>query len=711
MRNAGSSIDPPSDPFAAVRPESPVAPPADRRFSNDQTNGRSAGRKKLPPGVSPLPPGVSPDIFAQTPPHAGNGPSGQPGTLPPPAPPPQPWPMTTSVRVRRTGDDLTAEPSVVIAQEPVESRSRWRALWLVTGGLAFLFVLAYAIPATYMWGRVLPGTHVADVRIGGLTETEAIDRLHERFDGKDLEPVGLMVDGRRVDVLEPRDAGLTIDVEATVADAQTGFPSPLAVWQALTGENDLPLRISVNTAKFAQRIRKVAKQVDRPAGEGAIVYKGVRAQVVPPKDGAVLDQGATAEAIKRAFVNAPVSVALPVSPVRSRAGREAFDQALGMARSAVAAPITLVNGDRRVRLSRQVIAAGLKFVADEHGVVRPRFDAWKAVKGLETRLVGVAEAPREAGFVIENGAPKLVHARTGKGVDATQLAAAVAKVITDGGGRTIPVSLAIIQPTLTDEAAVKLGVKEKVHESTTTFPCCVARVVNIHKAADLVDGIVVKPGETFSLNEVIKAPDADRGFVPAQAIVDDHLAITMGGGVSQLATTMYMAAYFAGLEDVEHTPHQFHVRRYLPGQDAAVSYPDQDLRWRNDSEYGVLIKTAYTGTSVTVALWSTRQYDRVEAETSQRSDVTQPETRSESGPGCLPMEGAPGFTVTLTRVFYKDGKVVKRDRPQTTVYEPQAKVICEQARSSPPARRGGPSGQDAVELPGPEGTIDGDTGD
>jgi vancomycin resistance protein YoaR len=704
VRNAGASIDPPPDPFAAVRPDSPVVLPAHRQYSKDSSPERPAGRKKLPPGVSPLPPGVSPGIFPPT-----SSPGGQPGvTLPPPAPA-QPWPMTASVRVRRSGDDPKVEPSVVIVPEPPESSSRLRLLLLLTGGLTFLFLLAYGIPATYMWGRVLPGTHVAGVRIGGLTETAAIDRVRQRFDGKDQQSLGLMLNGRRVAVLDPRDAGLTIDVEATVADAQTGFPTPFAVWQALIGERDLPLRVSLNPTKLAQRVRKVAKTIDRPAREGSIVYRGTTPQIVPPKEGLVLDQRAAAEAIKRAFVEAPASVSLPVSLARPRAAKAAFDGTLTAARRAVAAPITLANGGRHVRLTPPVIAANLTFLADDRGAVRPQFQAQKAVTGLEARLVGVAEAPREAGFVIDNGAPRLVHARTGKGVDATQLTAAVAKVITGGGSRTIPVSLAVIQPSLTDEGAMKLGVKEKVGEFTTQFPCCAARVTNIQKAADLVDGLLVRPGQTFSLNEVIQDPDAARGFVPAQAIEDDHLVVAMGGGISQFATTMYNAAFFAGLEDVEHTANPFYVARYPAGRDAAVSYPDQDLRWRNDTEYGVMIKVSYTGTSVTVDLWSTRKYDRIGAETSGRSEVTQPDTNSDNAPGCIPMEGGPGFTVTVTRAFYMGGKVFKRDRPQTTVYQPQQKVVCDQGGPSTPdgtARRDRPNGQDAGKVASPGWTIE-----
>ncbi|RCG32234.1 hypothetical protein DQ384_06965 [Sphaerisporangium album] len=680
MRNAGASIDPPPDPFAAVRPETPVTLPADRQAPKGRQPGATPPKKKLPRGVTPLPPGVSPEIFALPPPSSmpsSSGPSsGQPGTLPPPAPPAQPWPMTGSARVRWSMDDPDGQPSIIMVPEPPPGRSRLRRLFVIAGGLALLFLFGYVIPATFMWGKVLPGTHVAGVEIGGLTETEALDRVHARFDGNDQQDLALLLRGRPLDKFKPAEVGLAIDAQATVAEAQTGFPTPVDVWQAFTGERELSLRISTNHVKLAQRVRKIAQTIDRPAREGRIVYEGMRPRVIPPREGVALDRQATEEAIKRAFVRPPASATLSVVTVRPKASQEAFSGFLDDARRAVSGPITLTNGSRRATLSPAVIAANLVFEPQQNGMVEPEFDARKAVGGVEAGLVGVTQAPRAAGFVIENGAPKLVPARPGKGIDDAELTSALARLIDQGGSRTIPVSLAVTQPPLTDAEALKLGVKQKVGEFTTYFSCCAARVTNIQRAARLVDGRVVRPGETFSLNEAIGAPAVARGFVAAQAIEDDHLVIAMGGGVSQFATTMYNAAYLAGMDDVEHTTHTFHVMRYPPGRDAAVQYPDQDLRWKNGTEYGVLITTASTGTSVTVELWSTKVYDRIEAETSERTAFTQPDTVTDDDPGCIPMHGGAGFTVTVTRVFTKDGEVVRRDKAQTTTYEPQRKVVC-----------------------------------
>ncbi|GAA1266779.1 VanW family protein [Sphaerisporangium rubeum] len=674
MRDAGPSVDPPSEPFLSTRRKN--------RSSDDRSQGDAeagAKKKRLPRGVSPLPPGVSPEVFE--PPASGSLPgAGVPSggvnrstPLPPPAPEAQLWTVSS-----RRGADIGGEPSVVIAPEAPEEEppSRLRTPLMIVGAFALLLLLAYAVPAMYMWGRVLPGTHVAGVRIGGMSETAAIDRVRQRFEGLERQPVPLVVDGRRVGVLDPQEAGLAFDVEATIASAQRGFPSPVAVVRALTSDREIPPLISVNTAKFASWLRGVAKDVDHPVREGAIVYTGTTPKVVPPRDGVALDQGAAAEVIKDAFLSRPPSITLPVVPVRARADTAAFNRRLTMAREAVAGPITLVNGARKVSLSPEVIAANLVFVSDTGGVVRPEFDAKTAVTGYESALVGSAQAARDAGFVIEGGTPRLVPARTGRGVDVKELCTAVSKAIAKGGDRTIPVALAITEPALRDEQAAKLGIKERISRYTSVFPCCAARVTNIQRAADLLDGHLVRPGETFSMNEVIGRPDKARGFVRAQLIDGDRLAIGMGGGVSQVVTTVYNAAFYAGMADLERVAHAFHVRRYPAGRDAVLSYPDHDMRFRNDSGYGVLIKAAYTDASVTIEMWSTKRYERVEPETSPKSGITQPRTVTDDSPGCLPMDGAPGFTVTVTRAFYQGGRVLRRDQPVITVYRPRDHVIC-----------------------------------
>ena len=173
---------------------------------------------------------------------------------------------------------------------------------------------------------------------------------------------------------------------------------------------------------------------------------------------------------------------------------------------------------------------------------------------------------------------------------------------------------------------------------------------------------MLAPGDTFSLNEVVGERTRANGFTEGFIISDGVFKSELGGGVSQVATTTYNAAFFAGLEDVEHKPHSFYIDRYPMGREATVAFPVVDLKFKNDTDYGVLIQASTSpsapgGTgALTVRMWSTKVWD-IESVTSEQYDFTSPDTRYGSGEDCVPNEGYGGFTVDVTRVFREPGEV------------------------------------------------------
>ncbi|MEV5412611.1 VanW family protein [Thermopolyspora sp. NPDC052614] len=669
MTNARASVDPPTDPFEAAPP-----PPA---------------RYPVRPVSKKLPPGVSPEIF-----QPGRGlplPFAKPqqgkGGLPPAVPPVEPWPLKgptlreryhsrpAAQRVLKESEEPPKELGPGAGAESAASTGRARRIVILTALGALGLLLAYLVPAWLMSGKVLPGTTVAGIDVGGLTSGEAAERLNDWFTVRESADIAVKVGPRRFTV-SPLKAGLTFDAAGTVAQLPTGFPGPGDVWRAITSRTPLQPQIMVNEAKLKEQVALIAAEVDRPLYTGAVVYRGREPVVVPPRDGVILDQAAAMAAIKKAYLGSgtPVELTLRTDPPTISA--ETIKQWLPEAREALSGPLTLVNGTRRVVLPVEVIAANLRFVPNKVGKPEPEFDARTAIEGVERNLLDPATAPRDATFGIVGGKPALVPGRAGQGVDTERLAASVIEALTGGGSRTIEVTLTRTRPRLDDAEATKLGIKEKVGAFTTRHQCCTPRTVNISKITELVDGHVVKPGETFSLNDLVGRPDRARGFVSGPAIENGRVVIRMGGGVSEFATALYGAVFHAGLKIVKREGHDFSVPRYPPGLDAALAYPDTDLRWRNDSKYGVFIHAVHTGTELTVELWSTRRYDAVKAVTSDKRDVKPFQTVADSGPDCVETPGANGFTVTVTRVFERDGAEVKRDKPVTTVYRPQPRVTC-----------------------------------
>ena len=135
----------------------------------------------------------------------------------------------------------------------------------------------------------------------------------------------------------------------------------------------------------------------------------------------------------------------------------------------------------------------------------------------------------------------------------------------------------------TTKDARALGIKEKVSTFTTYYPYAEYRNINIGRAAELVNGTVLKPGETFSLNDTVGERTAENGFTKGFIISNGVFKEDFGGGVSQMATTTFNAMFFAGLEDVEHKPHSFYIDRYPVGREATVAWGAVDLRFKNDT--------------------------------------------------------------------------------------------------------------------------------
>lgn len=152
-------------------------------------------------------------------------------------------------------------------------------------------------------------------------------------------------------------------------------------------------------------------------------------------------------------------------------------------------------------------------------------------------------------------------------------------------------------------------VVEKVGEFTTMHSCCQSRVTNIHRIADIVRGIYLVPGETISLNEYVGQRTREKGFVAAGAIRAGHLESEVGGGVSQFATTIFNAAFFAGLDIPQYQAHSLYFSRYPFGREATISHPAPDLVLHNSTDYPVLIWTSYTDTSITVSMYSTKHVE------------------------------------------------------------------------------------------------------
>ncbi|HLZ37030.1 MAG TPA: VanW family protein [Mycobacteriales bacterium] len=560
---------------------------------------------------------------------------------------------------------------------------------LLAGGIVVLVVaLGYAAAFAAVGSGVRAGAHVGSVTIGGLSPAAAVRRLDTAYADRARAPIPVVAAERSFEI-RPADAGLSLDARATVEAAGRRTLNPVPLLRATLGSDGVRPVARVDERGLSAAIAGIAEQVDREVREGAVRFDGVTPVAVAPVPGRALDRDAAAARVRAAYLRTTGPVRLPVRTVPAKVGAAEIDRALReIARPAVAAPVQLSVAGRTVStppaalstppaalsIPPAALAAHLQLVPGADGRLVPRLDGAGLRQDARVRLAAVETPPKDATYDVSTGVPRVVPSADGRTVAPNALATAVLRVLTAPAPRTATVGLTVTRPRVTTERARALGVRERVSTFTTRHPCCRPRVQNIHRIADIVDGYVVLPGETFSLNGVVGPRDRARGFVEAPMISDGDFVDSVGGGVSQFATTLFNAVFFAGLKDVEHQPHSYYISRYPAGREATVSYPWPDLKFANDSPYGVLIDTSYTGTSITVSFWSTKRYD-VTSVSGPRTRFRSFGTKHESRPDCHASSGNSGFDIEVWRVFSQGGREVKRETLHTR-YLPEPHVIC-----------------------------------
>lgn len=534
-----------------------------------------------------------------------------------------------------------------------------RRRWRLTAALAIAVVAVAALTVVVASRNDIPSrTEVLGVDLGGLSESAAERRLAERLAGRLDAAVPVRV-GSATTTIKPTDVGLVLDVEATV-DAAAGTR-----WTSLTGlfrTRDVAPVVRVDADKLHTALQRHVGAQGVSWTPPAIRYQDLTPVPVYPAPGRGVDRAQAAQTLRGAWLRRDV-IDFSIVQVAPATDRSQVDQLINeLAGPAVSAPVLLAVGGKEIEITPSAIAQSLQFESDESGRINPQFVDTKLRQSLAGALQGVETPARNATITLQAGSPVVTPHVDGQAVDMAKLSADLLGAVRLPAPRRVTANVVPSAPAITTEAASGFGVKEKISSFTTNFTAGQSRNTNIKKVADIVRGTLVKAGETFSLNAATGERTIAKGYVPAPVIDGSgKLKNAAGGGISQFATTIFNAAYYAGLEDVEHRPHTYYFSRYPSVIEATTVYPSLDLKFRNDSPHAVLIDTSYTATSLTVSLWSTKRYD-IETVYGPRTNVVAPNTVYLQEEDCNATAGIPGFAQEAWRVFKQNGQEIKRQR-------------------------------------------------
>ncbi len=496
-------------------------------------------------------------------------------------------------------------------------------------GSAVAIPLLVAVIAVVAWvaydervndDKIGRNVSAAGIDMSGLSTDEAEAAITSYEEQLATEPATFSVDGEEV-TLEGSAIGLEVAEQEIAARALAvrrlgGFFSDFTGWvRSWWAPAELTVAITIDEEQLERLLDEWDKQViDEPAYEGAVLIDNGIPVPEYPKAGQMIDRELAIPLIL-ALLETPDRklVVLPLTDLTPIVGAAEVDAAVARATEMLNASVALsldgFVGQIVFPQARMAAALTSEPVVHSPAEVVISLDSGVLVEGLELRFDVFSTPAVDATFVFDEETKEftIVASQPAIVVDVDALAAAVEAAALGTGRGEIPTMIGE-DAALTTEMAEAMGPITEVSTFTTFHPCCANRVVNIQLMADAIDGAIVMPGDTFSINERVGKRTTAKGYRRAGAIISGALyccdsPVNIGGGTSQFGTTFYNAVFFSCYEDVEHQPHSLYFARYPFVREATLGFPKPDVIFLNDSDAIVYIDTSHTAGSITVTFY------------------------------------------------------------------------------------------------------------
>jgi len=500
-----------------------------------------------------------------------------------------------------------------------------RAVRRLTIGLLVLVLLGViglvAFARSYD-GRILPGVVVGGVAVGGMTEADARATLDGALGALEDGQIQL-VSSRTTGVITYAEVGRAIDDEGMLAEAighgrgATRFEEAIAGLQGYLRPTTVPIRIDYDRSALAAKLAAFEALGARPATDARARKVSGTFVAMPAHAGVTVDTTAVGTQIDTALVDpgTPPVIRLeaestPLLPATSDADvARAIDQA-----RRVAAPIKLKAPSRSWTITSKVIASWMGFegVGSTYG---PTVDTGRAKAILKNVKKHVAIKPTNATFMRDRGGRifGVSASSAGRALDVDATVDSIVSIL-DGratGAKTpssVKVSTKAVGPSVTTgEATKKAPLVERIGSWTTYYQVSAHNgfSANITVPARRLNGVVVRPGETFDFWRALGEVSFRTGYRLGGAIVGGHSVEgkALAGGICAASTTLFNAAARGGLAIVARQPHWYYITRYPLGLDATVSQ-SQTMRFRNDTNHPVMIKSVAGPGIVRFEIWS-----------------------------------------------------------------------------------------------------------
>lgn len=574
-----------------------------------------------------------------------------------------------------------SEQRPVLTPESEGGRKRRRGGRLVAIAGALVIVL---LGAAYFAGYVLAGdrlprnTSVDGIALGGLTISEAVEKLEAEYTDEATAPIRVTIGDTTGDIA-PSDAGLSVDLQATAEAGGAGRSlTPGHIWRVLTGGGPVAPVVRTDDTRLSEAVGALAEQIDQPAIDATVAFEGAEITRTPAEQAIEVQRDQLATALRRAYPGT-TEVTGEIRRIDPNITDAKADQVVQeYATPALSGPIEVDTGSGVFDVTPAMIG-NASTIDNQNGRLTGRTDAGELFENAQPAIAKLdLKAARNARYSLEGGNLSVAPSSDGQELTQGAFEKAVMPVLLSSD-RAVTAELTISRATFTTEQAQQQMPREVIGEFTTYYPHAAYRNINLGLAASRINGKTLPVGQVFSLDTTL-GNRSTSGYVDGWVVSGSRLKKENAGGVSQAATTVFNAAWFAGLEDVEHQPHTLYFDRYPAGRESTIYSGAIDVKFRNTTDHAIYVQSFSSNSSpgsrgsITVKIWGTKKWD-IESPEPRKTSFYSGRTITDNSADCNPQAPAPGFTASYYRLFKVNGEVVKRE-DKSWKYSATDEVTC-----------------------------------
>jgi vancomycin resistance protein YoaR len=542
-------------------------------------------------------------------------------------------------------------------------------------GQLILTAVALIILGCYVWSITVvpPNTKLFGYDIGSKLSPNVYEQINIAVRDKVDNPINFQTPQGTFTVT-PEQIGLELDLPATVNDIRKNI---FIFLKSAIFSTEIKPTISLDENSLKIGLAKVIANNTKAPINATLTTQGGKVVTTEAVSGTEIDWEKTKKSLRESWLYEGRKAEVVIAYIPPAVSNEDVNKVRSnLADLAIASPITLKIGARSVEISPEIIGTALKFVPNKEKL-ESKFDETVIINEISRQILNIQTTASDAKFDFIGEKVFVIPAQEGIKFKPGQLDASLSLAFRQKNNRVVNLDSAVVKPLISTESLDALGIKEQLSTFTQDFDYLPYRETNVGQAARYMDGMILKPGEVYSMNETIKERTTKNGYVKGIYIGEGgRFDFGLGGGVSIITSATWTAAFYAGLERIEQRAHSVHIARYTPGLEATVSWPKLDLKFRNNTKNNILIKAIPARDGITISMYGTKEYDRITAKFGEPYNLNNNiDTVNSYDPNCLAQDPAPGFKIVVTRQFWKNNSIMQSEN-LTTSYRPSDHVIC-----------------------------------